>query len=618
MPIPPTTILRGIDLRAALLLSGSAVVTLIIFLVDMAVPLGVADTVPYVFPILVSIWLPWRRAPLVFAAGATALIALGYFLSPPVFPGIQSWVPLANRLLAAFAVWVTAILCFLRQRYAGRLEREQARLRAVIDTSADAVVTIDERGRIQSFSRAGERLFGHTEAEVLGRNVGILMPEPYRSQHDAHLERYRRTGKSRVVGVSRMVDAQRKDGSVFPVHLMLGEVEADGRRLFTGFLHDMTARIQAEQAVANERNFVATILDTTQALVVVMDRERRIVRFNRACEQLTGYRAAEVVGRPVWSFIPGDVQERERAAAAMWSCVPTARCEIEWMNRAGERRLIAWSSSGILDDTVGVRFVVATGIDITEQERARRKVQELQLELYRIGRLSELGEMASAIAHELNQPLTAISNFVRASQKVVERLGGEASASVSGLMGKAVQQTDRAGQIIRRLRQLIGRGHAELLPVQVNDIVRDACALACLDTHQRAVRVDLDLTDALPPVLADAIQIQQVVFNLLRNGVDAMANSERREILVRTAAGAGGAVEVSVSDTGPGLQPEVEARLFMPFVTTKPNGMGIGLSICRSIIDAHDGRIWARPNPGGGATFAFALPAHESTEERND
>lgn len=489
VPTQPAAPAWPIDLKTALLLTAGVATTLVIFALDLILPLGVAAAVPYVVPILISMWLPWRTAPFAFAAAATVLTALDYFLSPSALQGTPLWVVVGNRLLSVLMFGIVAVLCWWRQRYADQLDQERARLRSVIDISLDAIVAIDERGLIQSFSRGGERLFGYTEREVLGRNVSMLMPEPHRSRHDQYLDRYLRTGESRIMGAGRMVEAQRRDGSVFPVNLMVGEVNAGGRRLFTGFVQDMT-----------------------------------------------------------------------------------------------------------------------------ERERARSKIHDLQIELYRIGRLSELGEIASAIAHELNQPLTAISNYVRAGANMARTLEGDAAAKVILLMDKAVQQTDRAGQIIRRLRQLIGRGQAELLPVSINDVIGDACALALIDTRQKGINVSFDLTDALPDVLADATQIQQVIFNLVRNSVDALHTSERREIVVRTAAGANGDIEVSVSDTGPGLPPEVEERLFMPFVTTKPNGMGIGLSICRSIIDAHDGRIWGRSRPEGGAIFAFQLPAHEGAE----
>jgi two-component system sensor kinase FixL len=351
------------------------------------------------------------------------------------------------------------------------------------------------------------------------------------------------------------------------------------------------------------------VLDATDALLVVTEPDGRIVRFNRACQKLTGLTAAEAIGARRSMPQPYELDGQWLSAVEqLKSGIRQVRYESTWETRAGERRDIAWSSTAILNEEGEVRHYIDAGIDITEMRAAQRKADKLQHDLYRIGRLSELGEMASAIAHELNQPLTAIANYVGAGRRALAAVDDDRAPRISELMGKAVEQTDRAGQIIRRLRQLIGRGQSELLSYDINAVIRDASELALIDAAEHGVTTRLDLAKALPPVLADATQIQQVVFNLLRNSVDAVATSDRREIVVRSLLNDRGEIEVTVSDSGPGLAPEVAEQLFMPFVTTKPNGMGIGLSICRSIIDAHEGRIWATPG-GEGTTFGFALPA---------
>lgn len=583
------------------------------FVFDLLSGFQVAAGVLYVLPVLLSTWLPWRRAPLVVAATATLLTVAGYAATPAEpADAASAFFGMTNRVIAFVAIWVTALLACLWQRHDARLARERARLRSVIGTSADAVVTIDQRGIVRSFSRAGERLFGYREAEVVGRNVSLLMPSPHREAHDGYLERYLRTGEKRIIGLGRQVEARRKDGTVFPVHLMVGEIGEDGERLFTGFIHDMSERVAAERAAAEERSFIAAMLDSTEALVVVLDRDGRIVRCNDACRRLTGHAATDLVGMPVGALIP----EAEAEVAAAFERAPgeegpPSRREGELLCKDGSRRLVAWSHAAIGDAQGAPRYLVSTGIDVTESRRSEARASELQHHLYRIGRISELGEMASAIAHELNQPMTAVANYVNASRRLLEGVEDEKAARIVGLMSRAVEQTERAGQIVRRLRQLIGRGQSELLPTDLNSVVREAGGLALIGAREQDVAVEFDLAEPLPPVLADATQLQQVVLNLVRNAVEALQAVEQRRLVVATRATAGGGVELSVSDSGPGIEPQVAEQLFMPFVSTKVNGMGIGLSICRSILDAHQGQIRAEALPEGGTRFRVTLPAME-------
>ena len=363
------------------------------------------------------------------------------------------------------------------------LPEREALLRAILETSPDGLITIDEHGTIQSFNPAAERMFGYDTAEVVGRNVSCLMPPPYREEHDGYLARYLRTGEKRIIGIGREVLGQRKDGTIFPMELAVGEVRAKGRRLFAGFVRDVSARQRAEQ-----------------------------------------------------------------------------------------------------------------------------RVQELQAELIHVSRLSAMGEMASALAHELNQPLTAIINYAQTARALIERRLGERAGDLVGLLEKTVQQTSRAGEIIRRLRQFIAKGETERTLGDLNAVVEEASALALIGAGGRGIAARRLLEQGLPLVLLDKIQIHQVVTNLIRNSIDALDGVTRREIVISTSRAGDDSVEIAIADTGPGLAPDVAERLFQPFVTTKPWGLGIGLSICRSIVTAHGGRLWASDNPGGGTIFHVSLP----------
>ena len=367
-------------------------------------------------------------------------------------------------------------------------EREK-RLRSMTQTAPDAIVVIDETGVIDTVNPATERLFGYSRAELVGENVKILMPSPYREAHDAHLTRYRETGEKRVIGIGRVVVGRRKDGTTFPARLAIGEIALDQGRLFTGFIHD-----------------------------------------------------------------------------------------------------------------------------ITEREHIQRRAGVLQQELMHASRLSAMGEMASGIAHELNQPLTAIMNYARAARRHLDRTEPD-TAPIADLVDKAGQQAERAAEIIKRLRRFIKQDESERRLEPINAIVEEAAALALIGASDHHIELIFDLNDSLPSVLIDRIEVQQVVLNILRNAIEAFEGPGERKIRVSTGAVGSEKVRVDIRDNGPGLAPEIADDPFRPFQTTKEDGLGIGLAISRTIIDAHGGQLWAKNLPEGGAAFCFSLPVGSEADE---
>jgi signal transduction histidine kinase len=258
----------------------------------------------------------------------------------------------------------------------------------------------------------------------------------------------------------------------------------------------------------------------------------------------------------------------------------------------------------LLIETSAVYARLARSFEAERNDRDRQ-LQEVQSELIHISRLTELGQMVSALAHEVNQPLTAAGSYVRAGRRLVQ--AGDI-AKADDALKKGADQVTRASQVIQRLRQFVRKADGERNPEDVRHVIEETTALALLGAEGRGVRLEMDFAPDAPTVFIDKVQIQQVLLNLIRNAVEAMQSSPRRELLVRTAMAADGMVEVSVTDSGPGLADDVREKLFQPFVTTKSAGMGVGLSICRAIVDAHGGRMWLADNPGGGAAFHFTLP----------
>ena len=356
--------------------------------------------------------------------------------------------------------------------------RREALLTSILATVPDALIVINDRALIQSFSTAAEHLFGYEAAEILHRNVSLLMPSPYREEHDKYLARYLTTGERRIIGIGRVVVGRRKDGTTFPMELTVGAVDLPGTQLFTGFIRDLTER---------------------------QDRERRL--------------------------------------------------------------------------------------------------RELQAELIHVSRLNDLGQMVSALAHEVNQPLAAMANYINGARRLFA-LGNQAAGQQA--IERVAEQSDRARQIIRRLRDLVKKTDSEKQRESVPVTIEEATALALVGVGQ-GLRLEIRVADDAAEAVIDKIQIQQVLINLMRNAVEAMATMARRELTV-SANRVGEMVEIRVTDSGPGLPEPVRARLFQPFVTTKPDGMGVGLSVCRAIVEAHGGEMHGDDAAGGGTVFRFTVP----------
>lgn len=363
-----------------------------------------------------------------------------------------------------------------------KLRSREGLLHSILSTVPDAMIVIDEVGTIISFSAAAQTLFSYSDAEVVGQNVRMLMPSPDRERHDAYLGRYLETGEKRIIGVGRIVFAQRKDGTTFPMELSIGEADTGSERLFTGFIRDLTERRETEE-----------------------------------------------------------------------------------------------------------------------------RLEALQSELIHVARVSAMGTMASTLAHELNQPIAAIANYVEAVRDQLESPSPDEFEMMREALDYTAKEALRAGDIVRRLRDFVAHGEVgrsiESLPALINE----GAVLGLIGVREMGVDVIFDLDPYASPVCVDRIQIQQVVINLIRNACEAMSESTPRRLMISSKADKPGFVRVTVADTGTGISPHISGQLFKAFVSSKSEGMGLGLSICRTIVEANDGQIWMEPRAGGGTEFHFTL-----------
>jgi len=346
--------------------------------------------------------------------------------------------------------------------------------------------------------------------------------------------------------------------------------------------------------------------------MIVIDENGVMQSFSTAAERLFGFNASEAIGQDVSILMPEPDRSRHDGYLARYKA--TGERHIIGVGRVvmGRRKdgstFPMHLSVGETRSGVG-RYFTGFVRDLTDRQETQSKLHELQSELAHLSRLTAMGEMAATLAHELNQPLAAISNYLRGSRRLLEASPDPGLEPVKDALMKGAEQAARASQIIRRLRDFVTRGEIEKRVERIGKLVEEASALALVGAHERGVRVEVTIDPEVDWVIVDRVQVQQVLVNLLRNAMEAMQDAPRRELTVSLTPAGESMVEIAVADTGPGVSAEIAAKLFQPFVTSKPHGMGVGLSISRTIIEAHGGKIWSESNAGGGATFRFTLPA---------
>jgi two-component system sensor kinase FixL len=365
------------------------------------------------------------------------------------------------------------------------LRETAARLRTLTETAVDGVILIDTRGVVLMFNPACENLFGYSADAVIGENVKMLMPQPYRHEHDRYITNYRDTRDPKIIGIGREVIGLRKDGSTFPMDLSVGEARQDGESIFVGIIRDLTSR-----------------------------------------------------------------------------------------------------------------------------KRTEAELEQARAELVRVARVTTLGELTAAIAHEVNQPLTGL---VSSGNACLRWLAGDVPnlKAARESVERMISAGSRAGEVIRRIRALVGKAPPLRDRLNINDVITEVIALIRGEIQRNRISLRTKLSTDVPVVLGDRIQLQQVILNLVLNAMEAMSDvsPQPRELSVSSAKDGPNGALVSVRDSGTGLDGTVLDRLFEAFYTTKAHGMGIGLAVSRTIIQAHGGRLWAAPNVPQGAVFHFTLPA---------
>jgi PAS domain S-box-containing protein len=528
---------------------------------------------------------------------------------------------MASLYLFLTVLAVTSLLfaAALRQREVAdaAVHASEQRNRLLVERMNEGLAMLDRNGTIHHVSDRFCEITGYRREELIGRRgIELVVPEARAAWEERHRLRQQGSGESYEMALQRG-NGERIDVYVSPRPLF------DDAGAYTGsfaLITDVTLRKRAEAALRQSEKQYRLLVENQTELILTVDRNG-VVRFvSPSYRQLFGADADNVVGRPLALEVHEDDREATAGAwEAAWQPPYSASVENRVLTPRGWVWL-AWSVRAVRDEfsAAAPEEVVAVARDVTDRHRAEEQARQHLQSLAHVARVSSMGEMASAIAHEVNQPLTAIANYVYACMRLLRR-GASTQDEALEVMQRVATEAERAGEVVRKMRSFVRGEEGQVSAVDANFLVTEVLRLAAPEARQSGVELVQALDYELPEVCADSIQIQQVLLNVVRNAVEAIVagGARERNVQIETTRGETGFVEIRVADTGPGLAAEALEKVFEPFYTTKAEGIGIGLALSRSIADAHGGRLWATAAPGRGATFHLSLPIAAEPEEHD-
>ena len=616
------------------------------FVVDVLTPVGIAVSILYVIPMLLTLFTSRERDPIYFCGLATSLLWVALFLKPPGSPILYG---AFNRTLGTTALWIIALVLVRfrsiqqktvetgRELTSERVERahaeglmmkaqearyhadreavratvgreeaeaqllvSQLRLEGIIESAMDAIITVDEDQRVVLFNRAAEQMFGCTSREAIGQPLDRFLPAQFREAHRHHVQMFGQSGvTSRKMGKLGTVMGLRPNGEEFPIEAAISHITVERKTYYTVILRDITERQRVSEELRRQHEFIEAVLETAGALVVVLDHQGRILRFNRACEQTTGYSSEEVMGKAVWDFllVPEEVGSVKAVFDRLVGGEPRSEHENLWVSKDGRRRRITWSNAVIPNQQGGVDYVVGTGIDVT-------LLSQIQEQLRKTERVAELGTLASGMAHEIGTPMNVI---LGRAEYLMDRVKEE---PVKKGLQTIVTQVERITKVMNQLLTFARRKAPERGPLDLRGIIEDSVEIFQERLSRNRIQLEMALADSCPMVLADADQMSQVLINLIMNAVHAMEDGGTLRIGMVPEKDM---VKLTVADTGHGIPQDVVKKVFEPFFTTKEfgKGTGLGLTVVKGIIEEHQGSITVVSEPGKGTTFTILLPRSE-------
>jgi PAS domain S-box-containing protein len=486
----------------------------------------------------------------------------------------------------------------------------------VLNTALDASITIDERDVIREWNAQAERIFGWRHDEAVGRHLSdLVIPRRYRTAHANGLQHFLGTGVGPILNRRVEITAVRRDGSEFPVELSVAPFQVGGQILFSGFVRDITQRKRAEEALRASEMRWRMMFEKFPVGIVLRDDNHRYTAANPAFQEMVGYSERELMDLgPLDVIHEGDRQDVERVLCEIRTGVRQS-AEMENRYRCKDGTVVWAMLSTFRVPAAGATsaFYPAIAVDITKRKQTEEALHESERELARVSRLTTMSELTASITHELRQPLSAaVTNGTTCrhwlSEETVDLPKARRAAQ------RMMEAANRASEVMDRIRGLLNKTPPKKVSVAINDLLRETLAIMETDLRARQITVVTDLAELIPTVPGDRVQLQQVILNLIMNGAEAMSSAadRPRQLRVSSRREAADSVLVAIEDSGTGLNPMHAERMFDPFFTTKTGGMGMGLSICRSIIVGHGGRLWALPAQSHGALLQFTLPLGDS------
>ena len=487
------------------------------------------------------------------------------------------------------------------------LRHSEAQLRAIFDTAVDGIIIIDDRGCIESFNPAAQRLFGYTVEEVRGKNVKVLMPASQRDEHDGYLSAYLNTGERKIIGIGREVSGLRKDGTTFPANLSVSEFFVDAEKKYAGFVQDISARKKAEETLLEGESRIRAILDTTLDAIITIDDSGIIQSANSAVQTLFGYTAEEIVGQNVSILMPSPHREKHDHY-------------VDTYLATGEKKIIGIGREEFGQKKDGTTFPIRlsvneffvadkrmfTGLihDLTRQKSLQQKI--LQSE-----RLAVIGKMAAKVAHEVRNPLSSISLNAELLEEEICNGQDFDCAEAHTLLSAIIREIDRVSSLTDEYLQFSRLPESELAVGDVNYLVREALNFFETEFEQEGIEIDAAGLDRRLSVPIDSAQLRRVLMNIIRNAVESMDGGGKLKVWTKKNKQL---VTLGIQDTGAGIPAAMVANIFNPFFTTKDFGTGLGLAISQQIVQEHKGRIYCESEVGKGTTFMIELPAKEKEE----
>lgn len=482
------------------------------------------------------------------------------------------------------------------------LSASETRIRAIVNNIADAIITIDERGIVESFNPAAERVFGISASEIAGKNVAMLMPEPDASQHDSYIKRYLETGEARVIGITRELSARRNDGAVFPIQLAISEMFLENQRFFIGIVKDISERKLLDEQIRK----LSRAVDQSPSSVLITDKEGKIEYVNPIFMESSGYSLEECIGQTPRilksGFHPPKFYEK------LWELILSGK---EWRGEFCNKKKngdLYWelqSISGLRNAKGEITHFVAVKIDDTERKRAEQQLKLYASELERSN--AALKDFASIASHDLQEPLRKIITFGDRLREFSPNMGPQAL----NYLERMQKSTQRMQQFITDLLEFsqIASKPKQLESVNLNEIVSET--LDDLETCIQQTKGSI-ITGNLPTLEADKLQMRQLFQNLIGNALKFHRENEVPRVLINSRLSIKGFWEIKVQDNGIGFEMKYLDRILKPFQRLHTRGSyegsGMGLAICKKIVENHGGKLTAKSALGSGATFIIVLP----------